>query len=159
MVESYAIAARRFVGTAGKEIATYFKTSLKYWTKKLSKSQEEREALDSTFARIRAEWAFAPGFGPSELLQHWHKFVQEVEEGYNLSIHDFTFDLSMRDLLEEVKEAVPLRLRQQIENAIRPVDERFKLATQPSTEPIELGVGRGTQRMVVQESKTCRFGT
>lgn len=104
------------------------------------KNKAEREALDSSFERIRSEWGFAPGFGPSKLLQHWQKFVQEVEEGYQLSIHDFTFDLSMRDLLEEIKEAVPLRFREEIETIIRPWDERFRLATQPSNKPIEAGI-------------------
>jgi hypothetical protein len=104
------------------------------------KNKEEREALGSSFERIRGEWGFAPGFGPSKLLQHWQRFVQEVEEGYRLSIYDFTLDLEMRDLLEEIKEAVPLRLRQEIEMALRPWDERFRLATQPSDRPIDAGV-------------------
>lgn len=103
-------------------------------------NQAEREALNSVFERISAEWGFAPGFGPSDLFQHWRKFVQEVEDGYQLSVCDFTFDLSMRDLLEEIKEAVPLRFRQEVDVALRPWDERFWLATQPSIKPIEAGV-------------------
>lgn len=103
------------------------------------KNRAEREALDSAFGRVRSEWAFAPTYSPSKLLQHWEKFVQEVEAGYQLSIYDFTLDLSLRDALEEVKEAVPPRLRQEIEAALLPWDERFTLATQPSLSPIEAG--------------------
>lgn len=100
----------------------------------------EREALGSAFERLRSEWGFAASFGPSNLLEKWKRFVQEVEEGYRLSIDDYTHDLSMRDLLEEIKEAVPLRLREEIDVALHSWDERFRLATQPSITPIEEGV-------------------
>lgn len=98
---------------------------------------EERNVLDSVFKEIREEWGFAKSFGPSRLLEKWERFVKDVEEGYSLSIYDYTHELSMRDLLENVKERVPVRLRQEIEVALRPWDARFMQATQPSDRPIE----------------------
>ena len=87
--------------------------------------------------RTREEWGFAKSFGLSRLLEKWERFVKDVEEGYSLSIYDFTHDLSMRDLLENVKEAVPLRLQHEIDVALRSLDARFMQATQPSDRPIE----------------------
>ncbi|MEO6196257.1 MAG: hypothetical protein ABIS20_24820 [Thermoanaerobaculia bacterium] len=83
---------------------------------------------------------FAASFKPSRLLEKWRRFALEVEVGYQLSIEDYTHDLSMRDLLEEVKEAVPPRLRKEIDIVLQPWDERFFLATQPSTNPVDPGV-------------------
>jgi hypothetical protein len=103
------------------------------------KNDGEHEALELVFNQVRGEWGFASGFGPSELLRHWQEFVQEVEDGYKLSIYDFTFDLSMRDVLEEIQAAVPLRLRQEIEAVLLPLDERYKCATLPSEKPIDAG--------------------
>ena len=99
-------------------------------------NRAEREALISAL-RIREEWGFAASFKPSRLLEKWKRFVLEVEVGYQLSIHDYIHDLYMRDLLEEVKEAVPPRLREEIDVALRPWDELFFLVTQPSINPID----------------------
>jgi hypothetical protein len=102
-----------------------------------TKNQEEREALKAVLGEIGAEWGFAKSFGLSDLLRKWKRFVVETEEGYQLSICDFTHDLWMRDLLEQVKEAVPVRLRQELDAEIEPWDKRFLLATEPSVRPIE----------------------
>ena len=96
----------------------------------------EREALDSVMARIRDEWGFVRGFDLVALLAKWRSFVVGVEEGYQLSILDYEHDLCMRDLIEEVKEAVPPRLRQEIDTAIAPWDERLRQATWFSEKPI-----------------------
>jgi len=103
-------------------------------------TKAEIDALRSAFNRIRAEWHFARSLGPSKILQHWQKFVQELEEGYALTVYDYTLDLSMRDILEEIKEAVPSRLGREIEAALRPWDDRFRRATEPSTKPIDAGL-------------------
>lgn len=101
------------------------------------KGQEEREALSKIMEEIREEWGFTKSFDLSDLLRKWQNLVVETENGYQLSIHDFTHDLSMRDLLEQVKEAVPVRLRQELDAKIAPWDRRFWLATEASERPIE----------------------
>jgi len=108
-------------------------------------NRAEREALISVFERIREEWGFATSFKPSRLLEKWKRFVLEVEAGYRLSIHDYVHDLYMRDLLEEVKEAVPPRLREEIDVVLRPWDELFLLVTQPSINPIDTEVEEGAR--------------
>jgi hypothetical protein len=109
------------------------------------RGRSEREALKAAFDRIRAEWGFARSYGPSDLLRCWEKFVQEVEMGYELSIYDFLYDLSLRDLFEEIKETVPLRLRQEIDEVLKPWDERYQLATEPSDRPLEVDIGDGAR--------------
>lgn len=87
---------------------------------------------------IRQEWGFVKSFTSADLLENWCKFVQEVETGYQLSFYDFTHDLSMRDLIEEIEEAVPVRLKREIEDVVRPWDERYFRATRPSRRSIEI---------------------
>lgn len=103
----------------------------------------EREALSSAFEKIRAEWGLAPSFDLSDLLKKWKNFVQEVGDGYQLSIYDYFHDLEMRELLEEVKAAVPSRLHQEIDLELRPLDEKFFSCTMPSTKSIETEVEEG----------------
>jgi hypothetical protein len=103
----------------------------------------EREALNSITAKIRKEWGFAESFGPAGIMEKWQKFVRQVEDGYQLSIHDFTHELSLRDTLEEIKNAVPSRLGQEIEATLRPWDERFYSATRFSSKPIDFAADEG----------------
>ena len=93
--------------------------------------------MNAIFAKIREEWGFSSGFGLPDLLRRWHEFVEEVESGYRSSVHDFVHELSLRDLLEEIGEAVPVRFRQELEANLKPLDERFWLATEPIPNPIE----------------------
>lgn len=101
------------------------------------KNQEERQALKKVMGEVREEWGFAESFNLSDLLRKWERFVVETEGGYQLSIYDFTHNLWMRDLLEQVKDAVPARLRQELDVEVEPWDKRFWLATEPSVRPIE----------------------
>ena len=41
------------------------------------------------------------------LLKKWDCFVTRIEEGYRLTIDDYTNDLSIRDLLQEILEVIP----------------------------------------------------
>ncbi len=62
--------------------------------------------------------------------------MREVEQGYLLTIHDFTVDLALRDLLTTVQEAVTPDLQAQIGSALEPLDTRFRAATWRSDRPI-----------------------
>ena len=63
------------------------------------------------------------------LLQRWQDFVVQIERGYEDSIYEYTNDLSMRDLWEDLLRGVPQGLRQELSEWIRPWDERFYKAT------------------------------
>jgi len=77
------------------------------------------------------------------LLQRWQDFVVQIERGYEDSIYEYTNDLSVRDLWEEILRGVPQGLRQELSEWIRPWDERFYKATRSVRRPI-LSAGRSS---------------
>jgi hypothetical protein len=91
------------------------------------KNQEEREALKKVMEEVREEWGFVENLTFRICCGSGKDFVIKVERGYQLSIYDFTHDLSIRDLLEQVKEAVPVRFRQELGVEIELWDKRFGL--------------------------------
>lgn len=52
----------------------------------------------------RMAWKEPPTL--ESLVADWGKFVTEVEDGYDLTIYDYSNDLSIRDLLEELIQRV-----------------------------------------------------
>ncbi len=64
------------------------------------------------------------------LFAEWEKFVKEVEDGYELTIYDYTNDLTIRGLIQEIIEGVP-HAGDAIEKAVQGLDERFTEATHP----------------------------
>lgn len=101
-------------------------------------NREERQVLEAALKRIRDEWKFPKSFGLVDLLKKWQAFVAEVETGYSSSIYDYTHDLSMRDLLENLKGQVPPRLQLELSEYIAPWDKRFSAATRPVAKPIDI---------------------
>ncbi len=64
------------------------------------------------------------------LLTRWSGFVAEVERGYELTVYDFTNDLSTRDHIEEVLTALPGELQVRLAAKVKQTDERFMAATE-----------------------------
>ena len=65
----------------------------------------------------------------NQLFQRWREFVIQVEQCYQDSFYEYTNDLSVRDVLEEILQEVPPSLREELTSEIRPWDERFTEAT------------------------------
>ena len=79
------------------------------------------------------------------LIRKWSSFVGEIEAGYKLSIYDYTNDLCVRDVLDDLIELVPDPVRDKIRAALAEWDDRYRLATKHSSEPLLPGrdiVGR-----------------
>ncbi|HEY7269355.1 MAG TPA: hypothetical protein VH951_05980 [Dehalococcoidia bacterium] len=70
------------------------------------------------------------------LVRSWTHFVDEVESGYKLTIYDYTNDLSKREILHELSEAVGPTLSARLEEVLRPVDERFRAASRALSRPV-----------------------
>ncbi|MFL5736876.1 MAG: hypothetical protein ACJ76P_06025 [Actinomycetota bacterium] len=69
-----------------------------------------------------------------EWIEDWTHFVGSVESGYTLTVYDYTNDVSIRQMLDEVMEVASDPCRQTIRAALRPIDERYLEATmEPST--------------------------
>lgn len=64
----------------------------------------------------------------ASLVKKWREFTVKVEEGYELTIYDYTNDLASRDLLQELSDRDP-QSREEILAMTEPVDKRFMLAT------------------------------
>ena len=63
------------------------------------------------------------------LYQRWRDFVTEVERGYDATIYDYTNDLSVRDMFEEILGRVGIPRAQKLITALQPWDVRFDQAT------------------------------
>jgi hypothetical protein len=70
------------------------------------------------------------------LMERWHRFVRSVEEGRDPAEDAYASDLAIRDLLADLITSVGSARGGEIEEAIRPDDEGFRLATQIVDHPL-----------------------
>jgi hypothetical protein len=82
------------------------------------------------------------GLTLDKVSQDWMRFVAAVESGYDDCIYEYTNDLSLRDILQELSDLLPDALQQKLTRWLQPWDERFRHATQPSQRPLRQEVGR-----------------
>jgi hypothetical protein len=74
------------------------------------------------------------------LLSKWRDFVGAVERGYSDSIYDYTNELGVRTILDEIIHATPAGVGRKITEAVAPEDERFRAITRTVDRPL---LGRG----------------
>jgi len=72
----------------------------------------------------------------SRQLEHWCRFVREVEDGYELTIYDYTNDLSYRDSIDTAVAAESSRVPRAVVEELSRCDERFRKATNQTEEPV-----------------------
>jgi len=70
------------------------------------------------------------------LTADWRQFVSEVESGYQLTIYDYTNDLAIRDLLENLLKELPSSIGKKIESYLLPVDQLFRSTTTKINKPL-----------------------
>ncbi len=92
--------------------------------------QEISEAVASVSERAKQPLQL------NELLEKWKRFVFEVEHGYKDSIYEYTNDLSVRDLLQEISLSVEANLRTRLLSVIEPWDQSFYAATREAKSPL-----------------------
>ncbi len=71
----------------------------------------------------------------SGLISRWEGFATQVQEGYDDSIYEYTNDLSIRDLLQEISDACNAPLREKILRSLDYYDEHFRKATTEAARP------------------------
>lgn len=77
-----------------------------------------------------------------ELLTKWEAFIGKVEQGYSLTIYDYTNELTLRGLLLQASTATtPLSTAES--NRLKELDQRFRIATQEAERPITPGFAGG----------------
>jgi hypothetical protein len=90
-------------------------------------SPEENEFLEPVLARLSDAAQFKITL--TYLLERWAQFVKAVEIGYDDSIYEYTNDLGVRDLLEDVINGCAPPLRVRLTDVLNDWDSRFLKAT------------------------------
>jgi len=95
-------------------------------------SADEERALEKIFALYteRAKHSITISY----VMDKWSRFVTEVEDGYRLTIDDYTNDLTRRDFIQNVLNICPANV--DLKEWAAGWDERFVLATQTVNEPL-----------------------
>ncbi len=70
------------------------------------------------------------------LLKDWVDFVIQCKNGYDDCIEDYTNDLSVRELLQDIIEGVGPKLAKKLESYIGEWDRKFEKATRPISKPL-----------------------
>ncbi len=109
-----------------------------------ARNDNEAVALERVLRSLVDEWGIE-WKSLQEILQRWQRFVEQVERGYELTLHDYTVELDLRDALEEAKRTLPDRLAQELNGALSPLDQRLRFATEPAPKPLAPGA-RPTDR-------------
>jgi len=101
---------------------------------KLELTREEDMLLKSILASLSSRARYEITL--ADLLTKWDRFVTALEQVYDDSIYEFTNDLSVRDLLEEIMVHSPKGLRAKLSKEVKDVDDRFLAVTKPSNRSI-----------------------
>jgi hypothetical protein len=75
----------------------------------------------------RRGWRTA--FSPNAAMSAWESFVDAVERGYEMTIYDYTNDLSVRRFAEEARPLLTAVVRRAMDARLAPLDDRFRSAT------------------------------
>jgi hypothetical protein len=100
---------------------------------------DEAHALDRVLSSLNDEWGMK-WRSLWEVIERWQRFVEQVEQGYELSLHDYTMELGLRDSLEEVKRSLPARLSGELNQSLTSFDQRLRFVTEPAPKPLAPGV-------------------
>jgi hypothetical protein len=74
------------------------------------------------------------------MVAAWRALSDVIERGYQLTVYDYTNELSVRNLLDEVLEVIPTgSVRSWLEGAIQKSDDRYREVTHEVAEPISGG--------------------
>jgi hypothetical protein len=65
----------------------------------------------------------------NERVADWESLVSEVEEGYGMTVDDYTNDLAVRQWLTLALPMLTPRLQTSLVDRLEPLDERFMRAT------------------------------
>ncbi len=107
-------------------------------------SAQELEQVDAIVGRLTSKAKRHPTV--LTLIDQWRRAVQSVEAGYPGNVDDYAYDLTNRDLLQNVLDATPEAVRRKIAHALGPIDARFLAVTRPDPSDV-LGkfYGHGNQ--------------
>jgi hypothetical protein len=76
---------------------------------------------------LRRGWRNA--FSVNEVVATWETVVEAIEAGYQMTIDDFTNDVSIRRWPEEARPMLTANVAKAMDDRLRPLDARFREAT------------------------------
>ena len=76
----------------------------------------------------------------NERVAAWEALVEEVEQGYGMTIDDYTNDLAVREWLNLARAFLTARVQVSLDARLAPLDERFRAAT---VSPVRVMPGAG----------------
>jgi 23S rRNA G2069 N7-methylase RlmK/C1962 C5-methylase RlmI len=79
--------------------------------------------------RILEERGWRRAYTVNEQVEAWQRLVESVEDGYPLTIDDYTNDLAVRQWLHLARSLLTDRVRQSLDRRLASLDERFTHAT------------------------------
>ena len=90
---------------------------------------EDRPPNAEDYASVRA--AVGEGGSLNGLVEGWELFVSIVEDEYDDDSSEYLNDVRVRGELERVRAAVTPFVRASLDERLRPLDARFRAATEP----------------------------
>jgi hypothetical protein len=85
--------------------------------------------FDAVVEQLRTAHGWADHITGDRLLRSWAQFVEGVERGYDFGIEEYSNDLDVRRLLDDVLAASSPNLRAALEAWAKPLDALFYAAT------------------------------
>lgn len=67
------------------------------------------------------------------IVAGWRDLVGIVEDGYTMTIDDYTNDLAIRDVVEEVRPFLTEAVRELLDEDLAPLDQRYESATRAAS--------------------------
>jgi hypothetical protein len=96
-------------------------------TEEAPSTQEDYDSLHAAVAEMeRRGWRKTT---LNERVEGWESLVAEVEQGYGMTVDDYTNDLAVREWLDLVRPILTMRLRDSLDERLSLLDERFRAAT------------------------------
>lgn len=91
-------------------------------------TKEDYASIDLAARELRRRgWRI--DFSPNAVVSQWASLVQEVEEGYEMTIDDYTNDLSVRRTAHEARQYLTPLILEALDERLKPLDDRFRAAT------------------------------
>ena len=96
----------------------------------MSDEQLDKADYDSVYAAVseleQRGWRKAT---LNERVAAWEALVDQVEQGYDMTVDDYTNDLAAREWLDRARPLVTPRVQASLDAQLAPLDARFRTAT------------------------------
>lgn len=99
-------------------------------------NREELKSLDLITEELTRRSGYPISKSFEELMKQLYHLLTEVEEGYTMTIDDYTNELTRRDLAEKLLNEISRDLKRKVSKLLEVWDKRFGEATDVINEPL-----------------------